>query len=347
MPAIARSLLVTAWCSLLLSQTCLAQPIATAPYPSATVLETSALTVQGYASNEPLPPQVWYRRKPVDFIGVEIGVIGLVRQKPTGQVIAVDDSGNVLLDADELQGDMQFGLNTKIDVYQISNGLGGTDLQFGYWGINSMDATRSVAANEVHTSFFGGTTADQISAFNYNYSTNLYSAEVNLRCCNAARVRPLVGIRYLKMEDTFNQFEFISGGTSAFSSLTNNSLFGAQAGFEATLLRYRSWDWFVSGKYGAMQNRVEGAAQVALGTTTAIKDYRGDEFCSLVDGEAGFVYQFVDSLRFKVAYQGLYADKIASGVDQSGNIDFFGTSAQAFFDSRYWQGVNLTAMFSF
>ncbi len=321
----------------------------TAGASQADVLNSSALPEPEISTGEyPAFTNPWVPHGPADYIGVELGVIGLVRQKPTAQVIATDDLNRVLLNANELQGDMQFGLAAKIDVYQISNAFGGTDLQLGYFGINSLDATRTLQAPQVRTRFFQGTTADPISSFNYIYSSNLYSGEANFRLRNTKRFRPLIGTRYLKLEDTFDQFSFRDGGgRDGFFSLTNNSLYGAQLGFESTVLRYRNWDWFAIGKYGAMHNRVEGSARAALGTTDAVKNYDGTNFSSLVDVQTGIIYRYVEQLQFRAAYQALYCSDIASGIDQSAAISFIGLPDQVVFDSRFWQGVSLSATISF
>lgn len=347
------SILIVALCSSLACPVALAQSDSLSSVPSAgqetTVLNSSALPEPQIVAGGEYPLIVpWVPRGPADYFGVELGVIGLVRQKPTNQIIATNQSNQVLLNADELQGDMQFGLAAKIDVYQISNSFGGTDLQLGYFGINSLDATRSVADQEVHTRFFLNTTANPITSYNYIYSSNLYSGEANFRLWNTQRFRPLVGMRYLKLEDTFDQFDFVDGGgTLGFYSLTNNSLFGAQFGLEGTILRYRSWDWYAIGKYGAMHNRVEGSAMAAVGSTDAVKNYDGTNFSSLVDVQTGLIYRYVEQLQFRAAYQALYASDVASGIDQSGGIDFFGTPDQVIFDSRFWQGVSLSATISF
>lgn len=312
------------------------------------LLDVSALPPPDNSSISTLIAEDWTQRRTGDYVGAELGVVGLVRQKPNSQVLATDKFNQVLLNADELQGDMQFGVVAKVDLYQVANAFGGTDLQLGYWGINSLDATRTVTSpDEVRTSFFGGTTSDPIFAYNYNYSSNLYSGEANFRLYHAQRLRPLIGIRYLKLEDTFNQVEFTSSGTAGFFSLTNNSLFGAQLGLEATLLRYRSWDWFAVGKYGAMHNSVECSALAAPGGVDTTRNFDGSSYCSLVDGQTGLIFRFVDALHFRAAYQALYCSDIATGVDQSGSIDFFSSSNQIFFDSRFWQGVSLSATVSF
>lgn len=339
----ARSLLFTSLLCLIVNPLAQAQ---LEPAETSSLLETSALPNPDDSASGYLPQGGWTQRGLADYVGGELGVVGLVREKPNSQVIATDQDSNVLLDADELQGDMQFGVCAKLDIYQITNAFGGTDLQLGYWGINSMDATRTVTAQAVDTNFFMGT-GSGITTFNYIYSSNLYSGEANFRLANTRRFRPLIGMRYLKLEDTFDQFDFSNGGRLGYFSLTNNSLFGAQLGLEATLLRFRSWDWFAVGKYGAMHNRVEGTATADAGSGNDFKNYDGSSYCSLIDGQTGLIFRYVDALHFKAAYQALYCSDVASGIDQSGAINFFGTPDEVVFDSRFWHGVSLTATVSF
>ncbi len=90
------------------------------------------------------------------------------------------------------------------------------------------------------------------------YSTNLYSGEANLRFGSRNQIRPIAGIRYFKLEDTYDVFESSSGKRTVFSSLTNNSLFGGQLGLESDLRHSRRLNLYGFGKVAAMHNEVEG-----------------------------------------------------------------------------------------
>ncbi len=108
---------------------------------------------------------------------------------------------NELLNARQFQGDMQFGFNARLDFYRLWNALGGTDLQLGYFGINSMDSTATVNAAQVLPIFFNSVPVTPSGTSSFIYSTKLYSGEANLRFFTGKRFPTIVGLRYLKQED--------------------------------------------------------------------------------------------------------------------------------------------------
>lgn len=303
------------------------------------------------AQSQSIAPQAstwWPRRTPADRIGIDLGVVGLIRKTPDSQPLAIDQNFTELLNASELRGDMQFGLNAKLSIFQVASVFGGTDLQLGYFGVNSMDATRTLSATEVSPIFFNSVPANPASTSNIIYSTNLYSGEANLRFLNSRRIRPIAGFRYLKLEDTYDAFNFSNGGRLGGFSLTNNEMFGGQFGAEATLFRFRGFDFFANAKYGAMNNQVEGAATAAdISNSTVVKNYRDSNFSSLVDAEAGITYNFVGGLDFKVAYQYLYASDVATGLAVNDSVRLLSPGETVTFASQWWQGISFGAQFSF
>lgn len=296
---------------------------------------------------DPLPDW-WPRHAPIDRVGFELGTMGLMRETPDDQILAIDENFNELLNANELQGSMQFGLRALVDVYQVSRLMGGTDLQFGYFGINSLDATRTLLAQEVSPVFFNSVPVNPLTSSNLIYSTNIYSGEANLRFRNSRRIQPLAGLRFLKVEDTFDAFDFTGSGRLGGFSLTNNTMFGGHFGGQATLLRIRNFDWFAAGKYGVLNNDVEGSAEAAdISGNNVVKNFNDSITSSLVDAETGLIYDFVGGLRFKVSYQYLFASKVATGLDQNESVRLLSPGESVRFNSQLWQGLNLSALFSF
>ncbi len=286
-------------------------------------------------------------------VTAEVGTIGLVRETPDNQTIAIDQNFLPLADANSLQGSMQFGFNTELDIHNVRPWLGGTDLQFGYFGINSLDAEMTVVpvgvtSTNVSSVFFNSIPVNPPTTTNIHYSSNLYSAEANLLVASNYRLRPLVGLRYFKLEDSYDTFNFSGGQRFGGFSLTNNSLYGGQFGLEADVLRRSCWSLYASGKVGAMHNDVEGSAiaRDSAGNTT-VKNYSDSSYANLVDGEAGVRYTLAGPLSFKVGYRSIFVSKLATGIDQNESVRLLAPGETVSFNSQHWHGIDLTAELTF
>ena len=301
--------------------------------------EPTSAGLQGDYWQQPLN----YNQTRLDRVVVDLGTIGLIRETPDDQVIAVDENAVPILNADSLQGSMQFGFKAMVDVLDVRPWFGGTDLQLGYFGINSLDAGARVSALEVNSVFFQAFPLNPPTAFDFSYSTNLYSGEANLRFGSRNRLRPIAGLRYLKLEDTYDVFESSSGSRTGFYSLTNNSLFGGQFGLEGDLWQTRRVNFYGFGKVGAMHNEVEGSATAQ----NAYKEFSDSTYTTLVDAGTGAIIRFAGPLSFKVGYRSLFASALALGIDQNEAISIFPGPNTVKFNSQHWHGVDLAAVFQF
>lgn len=280
----------------------------------------------------------------------EVGVFGLMRESPDGQVLAVDETFTPILDASEMQGSMQFGLRALIDVCQISQRAGGVDFQAGYFGINSLDAETTLASVEVSPVFFNSIPVTPLPTANIIYSSNIYSGEANLKFFTSGRIRPIIGLRYFKLEDYYDAFNhgvppiIRTGGFS----VTNNSLFGAQFGLEADVWETRWHRFYASGKFGVMDNDIEGAANAAdaLGNETT-KNYAAGKFATLVDAGAGVELSVAGPLSVRIGYHALFASGLALGIDQNDSVRLLTPGETVVFNSQQWHGVNFTTLWEF
>ena len=283
-------------------------------------------------------------RTRMERVVVDVGTIGLVREVPDSQVLALDENGVPLLNANSLQGSMQFGFKAMLDVRNVRPWFGGTDLQLGYFGINSLDAGATVNAQEVNSIFFQVFPLNPPTSFNFNYSSNLYSGEANLRFASNHRVRPITGLRYFKLEDTYDVFQQVgANGRSGFFSLTNNSMFGGQLGLEGDLWQTRRVNLYGFGKVAAMHNEVEGTATAQNG----FRIYSDSSYTTLVDGGVGANIRFAGPLSFKVGYRSLFASDVALGIDQNAALSLANPNGAVQFNSQHWHGLDLAAVFEF
>ncbi len=255
----------------------------------------------------------------LDRVVVDVGTIGLTREKPDSQVLAEDENFDPILNADSLQGSMQFGAKANIDFREVKPWLGGTDLHFGYFGINSLDAGTRVDALQVRSIFFQAYPQNPPPSFDFTYSSNLYSGEANLKFASRSRVRPIAGLRFFKLEDTYDVFRNSSGPLIGFRSLTNNTLFGGQIGLEGELWRTRRVHLYGFGKVAAMHNEVEGSATAQ----NAYREFSDSTYTTLVDAGTGAEILVAGPLAFRVGYRSLFASDVALGIDQNGSIPIF------------------------
>ena len=287
-------------------------------------------------------------RVPNTCMGISLGVLGLVREVPDSQVLAVDENYDPILNAREMQGSMQFGFDAQVDFYNLNRALGGTDLQLGYFGINSLDAEEAIVAGEVNSIFFNAVPLDPPATSIFLYSTNLYSGEANLRFMSNSRIRPIVGLRFFKLEDQYDVYEYSNGVRLGGFSKTNNHMFGGQYGAEADVMRLGCARWYANGKFGTLYNQVDGATRAADSTGTGVEKYYGDRhFSTLVDAGTGLDFGFAGPLSFRVGYRFLMASGLATGMDQNESIHLLSPGQTVVFGSQQWHGINLAANFVF
>lgn len=298
---------------------------------------------------EPGVHEAWRNfRSPTDGVRVQLGVLGLVRERPDDNILAYDENDQPIFNASELQGSMQFGLNAMLDVYNVHHALGGTDLQFGYFGINSLDAEQTIAAGSVDAIFFNARFIDPPAEQTFLYSSNLYSGEANLRFMSRSRIRPIVGLRFFKFEDQFDIFQHAPGGRLGGFSKTNNHLFGGQFGAEADVWRCGHTRWYASGKFATLHNQVDGSARAADITGNSVEKYYGDKhFATLLDAGTGLEYGFAGPLSLRVGYRALLASGVATGLEQNKSVRLLSPGETVVFSSQQWHGIDLAATLSF
>lgn len=293
---------------------------------------------QGYQT------QAWnYNSSTIDRVVVDIGTIGLVREKPDSQVLAFDDNDEPNFNASSLQGPMHFGTKAMVDFRNVNSWFGGTDLQFGYFGINSLDETKRVDSILVRSYFFRAFPLNPPTSADFTYSSNLYSGEANLKFGARNRLRPIAGLRYFKLEDTYSSVENTSGNQRILTSLVNNSLFGGQIGLEGDLWQNRRVNLYGFGKVAALHNEIDGSATAA----NAYREYSDSTYTTLVDAGTGANIRVVGPLSFRVGYRSLFASALALGIDQNGVIPILGGPGSVKWNSQHWHGIDMAAVFQF
>lgn len=299
-----------------------------------------------------LGQEIWgnqYPRScPDSCLRTEIGVLGLFREQPDAQALAIDENQQELFNATELQGSMQFGLRVMLDLLHVSNHYGGVEAQVGYFGINSLDAETTITASQVDTIFFNSIPADPSPVGNISYSSNIYSAEANLRFRSDYQLRPLIGFRFFKLEDSFDTFLHGTGNISRIGgfSKTNNTMYGGQLGFELDQPLNSYWQIYSLWKLGLMGNDIQGAAEALdVSSNAVVRNYSDSAFSTLFEGGVGLEVCGPFSLR--CGYHVLSASDVALGIDQNAAISLLTPDGTVAFNSQTWHGLNLTCLFEF
>jgi hypothetical protein len=245
---------------------------------------------------------------------------------------------------------MRFGLRASLEVYRVSTRWGQTDLLLEYFGVDSIDGGEEVRADAVSSLFFNTVPADPKPQSNLKYSTSIYSGDFNLRFLSDQRFRPILGLRYVVIDETFDAFQDGTGNVSRIGgfSETSNRLFGGQIGAEIDLYRGQVWGIYSSAKLGALQNRIRGSASAKdVSGSSVTKPYGTDRSSMFADSEIGLECRAAAPLCFRVGYQFLWFDRVATGIDQNGSVNLLSPGETVVLSSQQYHGLNFSAAYEF
>jgi hypothetical protein len=231
----------------------------------------------------------------------------------------------------------------------------GRYFEFTYSGIFDQDATVTVnpnAAIQTDTGFFGsGYSLIQppapapatIFQHTASYESDFHSLEMNVWSdAEWWRLRPFVGLRWIRQTDAFRVFENQDPGFGGQADFSNN-LFGGQFGV-ATVLWQRA-DWFhvqATSKAGAYHNNMDLDAVfnfggVPVGTVT--RDENRVSCSGQIDITA--VWQLTPYMNFHVGYTGLWLTEVGMAGDQNDNFDILTNTGNVDLGSITYQGGHL------
>ncbi len=162
-----------------------------------------------------------------------------------------------------------------------------------------------------------------VSEAQFQYSSRLYSGEVNLRYAMCDRITPLVGFRWIEFEDQYAASgQAVSG---AFTELVrgHNHLYGAQIGLDARLFgRESPFQIGVVAKAGLYGNAAAASNTYADSTYDFAANASGSHLSFL--GEVGISasYQFAKHFALRGGYQVMWLTGIALAPEQIVATDF-------------------------
>ena len=190
----------------------------------------------------------------------------------------------------------------------------GVDFQFSYLGSHDFMATQTFTGGVVQDAFFGGV-GTQTELY-LMYEAPLDSFEMNFRARQWKRFAPLVGIRFVTLNETSFQLDVTN--SVAGQSSAKNTLVGIQFGGEWLLGRAGKWRLESVLKGGVYYNDMNIEAS-ALNV-----DFNRWFSTTAFVGEASLmaVYEFAPHASFRIGYQGLWLEGTALLFDQYDNFHY-------------------------
>jgi hypothetical protein len=283
-------------------------------------------------------------------VGLELGVIGLSRATPDAQNLVFDENLNVLLNSEQLQGDMGAGLDATFSLFNFFSDCKAFDIQMRYFQASDMLSQQTITANQVIPVFFNGVPANPTSSNDILYDSQIRSFELNLVGRTPYRIRLLAGFRFFEVDEVFDVIENTSSSQFqqiGFFSISENTMAGGQVGAEATIFTNRHSRVFGSFKWALLDNDVVGSAQASNASGAPLQvDARDSISSQLLDFQLGSSLSCSRWFSLYAGYQGLIASDIALALEQSRNGDLFSGSGSnpVFTSDTQWHGFKITGM---
>ena len=199
------------------------------------------------------------------------------------------------------------------------------NLEFGWLGIFSGNTTQYLPA------FTGGnlpTSPPILFASNgllaTQYSSDLNSFEFNARLPASDNLTGIIGLRYINLYETVHLTASTPTDNLGWKTVTNNNLFGAQAGADLAILRRGRFQINALGKAGVYVNCAEQEGMlVAFPAPGPISIHDSNAKIAFL-GELKLLgtYRLTDYLAVSAGYQALWFSNLALGQNQFSAVDF-------------------------
>jgi hypothetical protein len=205
-------------------------------------------------------------------------------------------------------------------------------------------ATRSDAGG-MSDSFFGFTNGP-FPSLTAEYESNLDSIEFNLRTRQWRRIAPIVGIRFVQVDERFNSLQDPVARTGSFSQ-ADNELYGLQFGAQGLLCQGSCWRLESTVKAGPYYNDVDLIASVTPPAAATDSRKIDRSTTSLVgDLQVTLVCQLGPRANFWIGYRALWIDGIALGPNQTNNFSFTTNVQTVDLSGVLYQGGDIGVEFS-
>lgn len=219
--------------------------------------------------------------------------------------------------------------------------------ELAYLGIFDQNASvryapvASAGVTETATNFFDLVTTSSATDVTVSYESDLQCAEFNLWYDDGWRFQTLVGLRWMKQTEQFEQFETQNWANGTEADVAND-LFGGQLGFRTFLFERGRLSLFAIAKGGVYHNNVSldadvesGGVQLALlQQTGSVTSYSGEINLTAM-------WQCTPFCNIHAGYTGLWLSQVAVAGDQFNNFTFASGAGTFDYDGISYQGGHL------
>jgi len=242
--------------------------------------------------------------------------------------------------------DLMFDVEAGIRVRSVLGTPCGQTLDVAYAGIYDQlaaarvtyDTTQLPGLNSMGYYFFG-TNPTGVSSYTTWYESDLHSLECNWGPGECCRIRPLLGARWIRLEETFRIFESATPNNVA-SAKSNNDLVGGQLGFQIGL--WDRGDWFrveATAKSGVYYNYLGlNANSRTAGIVTGELERRFTPTSVAGEINVTAVAQLTPCIAVHFGYSGLWLANVGLAPDQSNNFNLSTNQGNLDLDGVSFQG---------
>lgn len=230
---------------------------------------------------------------------------------------------NALLTTDVLDFDYEWGPQLT-----LGRRLAGCRrLEFSYFGLQHWDADATLLAGDVpfanlslpfdsdYTEDFDG--AERVDV---HYASELHNAEMNLLFDRGWLVTPLIGVRFMNIEEEFDfQSAETNGDTSNYLIGTRNNLVGLQIGALMERQTSSCFRWYGGVKAGVYGNMAKQNTWLGdVNNSIVLRDYSNSEEDVAFIGELdlGLAYQISRCFALNAGYRVMWVEGVALAPEQ-------------------------------
>ncbi len=279
---------------------------------------------------------------------VTVGPLFLYREKNDKVTLFTDATGVDLLNARDLNLGFGFGLDSSlgVKVRTLGTALGAEVRYFGIYEWSESDSgplsTAVIMQRNGFIVTYGSSAPDIVTSA--KYKSGLQNVEVNLSWYPIERVRALIGVRYINIDEELkNGMDFVSGFAPTIEKITaKNNLVGGQLGVDGVFWGKTDDGLSADGwaKVGYFNNDISAKARVVnpIAPFAFASSSNKDQGTLATEFGIGVKYAFTRNIAISARYQLLWLDKVAFAPQQVTGVDYINGRFDAVTDSVLYQG---------
>jgi hypothetical protein len=202
--------------------------------------------------------------------------------------------------------------------------LDGRAVELTTINVYDQPATANVAGTDIYFLIHNNAVpAITTNAFRIDYVSNLHSGELNWWLNETFGIRPMIGVRWIRVREEFAILDPTDTSLGMYSTIKND-LLGVQIGFKTRL--WNGGNWFrveTALKGGLYQNAVAYTA-TTYDPTMAIDRINRNPSAISMSGEftISAIFQLCPNLNIRCGYHGLWMSEIGLAANQANQSDF-------------------------